>query len=349
MADVKLLSWNIYKFGLHLVNNTTRLNVVLNLVNPPGGPKYDLFVVIEPQICNGAVGTLATGSGVKATKKLRAALHGQSGVNWQVVPPVVLAKSDKREALAIFFNAGKLTLKGPVDDAKIVKPTWKNAKTKGPSGTWRGKCEFVNSAGTKLAFPGGPERRPYLATFEIGGQRFSIIAHHSPKPNYKGTTAPARNKNARDGTKKLGEIKELQTANRTHPVIVVGDFNCCNPGHPSGVGCGQKPIDQDSDAKTALTGIGFTSHVSGGSSLKKATAATATAYTKHAFDYLLTAGGGGKSATVANAKVLGVGDLTTGFSAAHNKTKFRPIFKRIRVTKSAGVSDHLPVSANIKI
>ena len=53
--------------------------------------------------------------------------------------------------------------------------------------------------------------------------------------------------------------------------------------------------------------------------------------------------------SVANKRILGLGDLTTGFSTTLNKTKFKSIYKRIRVTKGKGVSDHLPIAADITI
>lgn len=352
-VTIRVLSWNIYKFGTHLTGNTTRLNIVLNAISPAGGPSnYDLVVVIEPQIASGKIGALATGSGPKAMRKLRSALQTHTTEDWQVVPPVVLAASAKREAMAVFFNAGKLTLKGPVDDANITDKAWRTAKTQGAGpGSLRGKCEFTDSGTNAVKFPTGPERRPYLVTFEASGQSFSILGHHSPSPAYSGSTSHARNKQARLGTMALAEIAELQTASRAHPVIVVGDFNCCNPGHPAGggYGCTTKATDKDREAEMDLLGIGFTSHVNTGSSLKGANAATATSYTNHAFDYLLTADGGGVTPVVTNAKILGLGDLTTGFVTTLKKNKFRPIFKRIRVTKGKGVSDHLPVSATITL
>lgn len=351
-VTIRVLSWNIYKFGSHLTSQTTRLNVVLQAISPAGGPsKYDLFVVIEPQIANGKIGELATGSGPTGLLALRAALQSHTTEDWQVVPPVVLAASAKREAMGILYNSAKMTLEGPVDDAAITSTSWRTAKTQGAgAGTLRGECEFLDSGGTKVAFPTGPERRPYLATFEASGQRFSILGHHSPSPSYSGTTANARNRQARLGTQAIADVDDLLAANRTHPIIVVGDFNCCNPGHPGGTGgCSQGAQDKDDEAKNSLTAIGFTSHVSAGSSLKGANGATATGYVNHAFDYLLTAPGGGKTPTVTNPKVLGLGDLTTGFLTTLNKTKFRPIFKRIRVTAGKGVSDHLPVSATITI
>jgi hypothetical protein len=351
-VTIRVLSWNIYKFGTHLTGNTTRLNIVLDAISPAGGPSnYDLVVVIEPQIASGKIEALATGSGPKAMRKLRSALQTHTGEDWQVVPPVVLAASAKREAMAVFFNAGKLTLKGPVDDVKITDKAWRTAKTQGAgAGSLRGRCEFKDSGGTAVKFPTGPERRPYFVTFEASGQLFSIVGHHSPSPAYSGSTSSARNKQARQGTEALGEIAELQ-APRAHPVIVVGDFNCCNPGHPAGggYGCTTKAKDKDEEAEEGLTNIGFTSHVNTGSSLKGANVATAGGYTNHAFDYLLTADGGGKAVTVTNAKVLGLGSLTTGFAPTLKKNKFRPIFKRVRVTKGKGVSDHLPVAATITI
>ncbi|MCB1035641.1 MAG: hypothetical protein KDD47_17600 [Acidobacteria bacterium] len=364
MPTIKVLSWNIYKFGKHLTSSTTRLNVVLDLVNPSTGPAFDLFVVIEPQIGSGKIGELATGSGADAMQKLRASLRARkNGSGWEVVPPVVLASSNKREALAVFFNSATLTLKGPVDDAKIKSKKWRTTKTQGSgAGSLRGKCEFTDSSNTKLTFPTGPERRPYLVTFETvsGSKTFSILAAHSPSPKYSGSTSTARNKQARLGTRKLGEIEELTSTHRAHPVIVVGDFNCCWPGHPtdSSYNCSTKSTDKDEEAEGGLTGEGFTSQISGGgsaeprgTSLKGAggKGTTATSYTNHAFDYLLTADGGGSSLTIANARILGLGDLTTGYSTTLNKTKFKPVFKRIRVTKGNGVSDHLPIAADITI
>ncbi len=364
MPTIKVLSWNIYKFGKHLTSNTTRLNIVLDLVNPATGPAFDLFVVIEPQIGKGKIEDLATGSGPDAMRKLRTALKArEDGSGWEVVPPVVLASSAKREALAVFFNSKTLKLKGPVDDAKITDKKWRTSKTKGSGGgTLRGKCEFVDVGGTAVKFPTGPERRPYLVTFETisGTKTFSILAAHSPSPKYSGSTSHAKNKQARQGTEKLGKIKELTSAHRAHPIIVVGDFNCCWPGHPTDASynCSTKGTDKDKEAEAVMTGQGFTSRIKGGStqppggtSLKSVSGkgTTAAAYTNHAFDYLLTADGGGATLTVTNVRILGVGDLTTGFSTALNKTKFKPIFKRIRVTKGKGVSDHLPIAADIAI
>lgn len=364
MPTIKILSWNIYKFGKHLTSSTTRLNVVLDLVNPASGPAFDVFVVIEPQIASGKIGELATGSGADATRKLRASLRARTGGSgWEVVPPVVLASSNKREGLSVFFNSAKLKLMGPVDDAAITSTKWRTAQTKGSgTGTLRGKCEFVDSGGTAVKFPTGPERRPYLVTFKTvsGAKTFSLLAAHSPSPKYSGSTSHAKNKQARQGTEKLGKIKELTSTHRAHPVIVVGDFNCCWPGHPtdSSYHCSTKGLDKDEEAEEGLTGQGFTSHISGGStqppagtSLKGVSGkgTTAKTYSNHAFDYLLTADGGGVTLTVTNARILGLGDLTTGFTTALNKTKFKPIYKRIRVTKGRGVSDHLPIAADVAL
>ena len=364
MATIKVLSWNIYKFGKHLTSNTTRLNVVLDLVNPSSGPAFDLFVVIEPQIKSGKIGHLAQGSGPEAMLKLRSALRSRkNGSGWECVPPVVLASSAKREALGVFFNSKTLKLKGPVKDKKIKDKKWCTAKTKASGGgTLRGKCEFKDSGGTALKFPTGPERRPYLVTFETvsGAKTFSILAAHSPSPKYSGTTSHAKNRQARLGTQRLGEIKELTSTHRAHPVIVVGDFNCCWPGHPtdSAYNCSTKGTDKDEKAEEGLTDEGFISHISGGSkqppggtSLRgpRSKATTAQAYTNHAFDYLLTAGTSSTPVSVANKRILGLGDLTTGFSTTLNKTKFKSIYKRIRVTKGKGVSDHLPIAADITI
>ena len=362
MPTIKVLSWNIYKFGGHLTGNSTRLGVVLDLVNPAAGPAFDIFVVIEPQIAKGKVGDLATGSGPKAMLKLRTALQKRTnGSGWEVVPPVVLAKSDKREALAVFYDSTKLTLKGPVDDTKITSASWRNARTQGAgTGTLRGKCEFADINSKKVLFPAGTERRPYLVTFETvsGAKTFSILAAHSPSPEYPKGTATQKNQQARLGTQRLGEIKEVTNAHRAHPVIVVGDFNCCWPGHPtdSTYNCTTPGTDRDGEADDGLTGEGFTSHIKGGASqppagtsLKSVGGSTTTAasYTVHSYDYLLTAGTTASPITVANARILGLGDFSTSFLTTLNKTKFKPIFSRVRSSSGKGVSDHLPVAADI--
>lgn len=358
MPDVKILSWNIFKFGKKVSSQTTRLNVILDLVNPVGGPAFDVFVVIEPVVSKGAVGSLATGDGPSGMILLKAALRGRSNADWQVVPPVRLASSTKREAMAVFYDAAKVKLKGPVDDAAITSATWRTTKTKGAGpGTFRGEVEFKDSANAAVNFPVGSERRPYFVTFETvsGAKTFSILAAHSPSPKYTGGTSNARNKQARQGTQKLGDIKEVTTAHRAHPVIMVADTNCCHPGHesPGGYNCttgaNTANWDKDEEARNGLTGQGFTSRIDGGTSLKGVSSSTATAYTNHAFDYLMTAAGGGTAVAVANAKIYGVGDLVTGYAANLNLTKWKPLFKRVRSTAGKGVSDHLPIGAKITL
>jgi hypothetical protein len=360
MATVRILSWNIFKFGKKVVNATTRVNIILDLVNPTAGPNFDVFVVIEPVCGNGKVAELAKGDGPDGMVLLKAALRGRSSADWQVVPPVVLANATTREAMAVFYDAGKVKLKGPVDDTNITSATWRTTKTKGAGpGTLRGKCEFVNGSDTKLGFPVGSERRPYLVTFETvsGNKEFSILAAHSPSPSYTGSTEAARNRQARKGTQALGKIKDLLETERTHPIIVVSDTNCCHPGHPTDeddddLGCSANAEDEDEKAREDLESEHFVSKIDdGGTSLKTVDGSTTTAeaYRNHAFDYLLVAGSGSTPPTVTNAKIYKLGDLTTGFLTTLNKTKFKPIFKRVRTTAGKGVSDHLPIGATVTV
>ncbi len=235
---IRILSWNIKNFGTrHNVNPPQQ--VILDTVNPVAGANYDIFVIIEPKLkASLSVGDFASGAGKTAAWALRTALRGQSGVQWEVVPPINLANGGNRnEAICVFYNADLLHLEGPEHLVRALPWRWhttgggggpNRGTARALGGTYTGRYAW-NVGGNVLEFPDAGERRPYLVQFQevATGHSFLLVAAHSPSPGPKSSAPGKKNRYAIEGTRRLGVIPEVSTA-RTMPVVIMGDFNTCS-------------------------------------------------------------------------------------------------------------------------
>ncbi|MCP3143250.1 hypothetical protein [Pyxidicoccus xibeiensis] len=142
----KIISWNIFRFATGIVQDTTRINRVLDLVNPATGPAYDVFVILEPQnVDYQEPGDIAVGAGSRAIHMLLGKLRGRpGGGGWEVAPPRALNCGGKEsETIAVFYNSANLVLDGPESSTR-VPPPW-NLRPDTP-----GKLYWVDRSAQKI-------------------------------------------------------------------------------------------------------------------------------------------------------------------------------------------------------
>lgn len=233
-----------------------------------------------------------------------------------------------------------------------------------PGEAYSGQAVFRDAFNQEIVFPQAKQRRPYLVRFEETGtgNYFRLLAAHSPSPHYSSnnsqqTGARSNNRDAREGTRNLGSIREITVNRGGEPVVVVGDFNSCtmhgqNPACSTTTGGHQYDPDAQDGLRNAV-GHNYATHIQlTRTSMSPVNSATTARYTVHAFDHILTIG----FTTVAHAEMLDlVDDVKTAWQGANvgvNLTpkKFRDeIYKEIYRSGGGGISDHLPVKAELTI
>jgi hypothetical protein len=260
MANVRILMWNIRFFAESVIKDQTRGTKIVNRVQPAGAaPNFDIFIIIEPNKFTKPlnVGQTVVGSSIKGLQQVFYALHHRDNA-WRAVPPRALTCSTNREVHGVFYYSTNVTLVGP--DQMVVAPPAALAALGAllgvggigmanfPAGVhaWgaAGMGVMTNvgrvrhspdanppAANNEVTFPNTGQRRPYMCRFRTTGvnpREFDIYSHHAaPDGDY-----PANS----NGILAFADVHEIG-GGRTRPVLITGDFNCCNMSDP----CPNKP------------------------------------------------------------------------------------------------------------
>lgn len=274
MANVRILMWNIKFFAEAVVRDQNRLNRIINRVHPAGGgPSVDIFIIIEPNKFSNPVnvGQLVAGSSILGLQTIYYALRHRS-VNWRMVPPRTLTTSTNKEVHGVFYFSTNVTFHGP-DNMVVTAPAPLAALPPVLGLFGLGGLPVVHAYGAnpgvmasvgrvrhtddglalavppanEVTFPNAGNRRPYLCRFQTTGVHpvlFNIYSHHaSPESKYP------QNSN---GILAFATVHAIG-AGRVRPVLITGDFNCCNMVDP----CPNKPNSHhaaEMNAQNRMTG-----------------------------------------------------------------------------------------------
>ncbi|ATB51125.1 hypothetical protein [Corallococcus macrosporus] len=202
------------------------------------------------------------------------------------------------------------------------------------------------------------ESCPFLVQFKdlSSGHLFNLVAQHAPSPTYGGTNL---NRKARDGVSELLTQDVFDGTDPVTRIVYVGDLNLCGVPNPT---TAPECTNDDADGHSLDRGVlqSFTNapvsmtlvQSAVRSSLKKGRAVW-DQYREHAYDNIIAKG----HVAAANAHVI---DLVAGVLADYRFTKglgptdpiadnvfnSKSIFLKIRLGKTSGISDHLPVTAD---
>ena len=114
---VRMICWNIEKFGPGTMNDANIRNEILERVHPNAGARAcDLFIIIEPRNnLNVAAGDIAQGNGADCIFRFLGNLQGRvnAGDGWRVVTPLSLGTDATTETIAVFYHTAVLAFRGP--------------------------------------------------------------------------------------------------------------------------------------------------------------------------------------------------------------------------------------------
>lgn len=114
---VRMICWNIEKFGPAVMNKANVRNAILETVHPNAGARLcDLFIIIEPRNNQGvAAGDIAQGNGADCIFRFLGNLQGRAnnGAGWRAVTPLSLVNDTTTETIAVFYHTAVLGFRGP--------------------------------------------------------------------------------------------------------------------------------------------------------------------------------------------------------------------------------------------
>ncbi|AZJ32262.1 hypothetical protein SAMN05444344_3065 [Tenacibaculum mesophilum] len=258
----RVLYWNIQQFGINKINNPSRkrqrgsslsgqaasVNRRQYIMDTIVAHPPDILVIVETSTGGGAEGTLVTAGGSQGALDLLNRIRAALGVNWMLVPPLILGVGGVSEGISVYYNSANLNFSGPWgwqgggnssdSIANIGAPNlatyaapWNNClpAVAVPGGNINaginsnrlaGQWLFTDNAmpPNRLQFPGVGNRPPYLTTFwEAANNRtIKLLSYHAPPNNVA----------AANGTNQLSNVREITNdLNADEVGIIVGDFN----------------------------------------------------------------------------------------------------------------------------
>lgn len=246
---VRILMWNLRFFSESTIKEQNRGTKIVNWVQPAGAaPNYDIFIVIEPNKFSKPtnVGQSVQGASIKGLQILFYALHHRDNA-WRAVPPRVLTCSNNKEIHGIFYYSTNVGFRGPETMAVPVPAAlagglapvlqqlglaalpavapW-GAVANSQVGRVRHSPDVNPATGVnEITFPNAGQRRAYMCRFRdaANNNEFDIYSHHAaPDSDHPANV---------NGILNFADIHEVG-AGRARPVLITGDFNCCNMDDP---------------------------------------------------------------------------------------------------------------------
>jgi hypothetical protein len=254
---MRVMAWNLENFkdsGWWTASFMTPL--LLKVLHPfPLAPKtasVDVFGVIEVynRAGGGPPGTPLpnNSAGAQGCLRLLNELRTRNGpdTDWKLVPPLSLGDGRRDEAIAVFYNAKKVTFEGPnqwdVDRGESVPtprlrmqgrlpPPWDNSNISIAPEYYAPRVKFYTDTEytQEITFPDDGHRRPCLVRFrERGGQRqlVDVFFFHTSPPLRQDPDGPQNP--AFLACQYLQLVKELTFEPMRRGVdvsVVMGDFN----------------------------------------------------------------------------------------------------------------------------
>ncbi len=246
---MRIMSWNIERFGINKVcpnrwDKTGRRRVHIERILQEAAP--DVLVVQEVQTspAEGFGGLISDPSGGTGVRVMRLILRNVSnlpaGVEWKLVPPVILTPlGGYSEGIAVFFKSPTLRFEGPMAwTANGIKPPggqganapipypapWTNMLPATPSGIGpnqnclAGQYEFLQGNQQRWKFPDDNSRSLWRTRFlnTATNRYLNLFSLHFPP-------APRNAKRAFKVLSRVSEIRAELQPNEDR--VILGDLN----------------------------------------------------------------------------------------------------------------------------